>query len=42
MIPQSNLSDLYEIFGDSGRKYLVTEDKFMYIVETEDESKRKG
>jgi hypothetical protein len=39
MMPQSDLSYLYEIFGDSGRTYLVTEDKFMYIVEEEDERK---
>lgn len=42
MMPQSDLSYLYEIFGDSGRTYLVTEDKFMYIVEEEDERKWEG
>jgi hypothetical protein len=42
MMPQSDMSYLYEIYGDSGKLYIVTEDKFMYISEEEDESERQG
>lgn len=40
MMPQSDLSYLYEIYGDSGKLYIVAEDEFMYISEEENESER--
>lgn len=42
MMPQSDLSYLYEIYGDSGKLYIITEDNFMYISEEENESERQG
>jgi len=40
MMPQSDFSYLYEIYGDSGKLYVITEDNFMYISEEENESER--
>ena len=38
MMPQGDLSYLYEIFADSGKTYIVKENS--YIYEEEDGSKR--
>lgn len=38
MMPQSDLSYTYEIYGDSGNVYIVPEDQFIYITEDDNES----
>lgn len=39
MMPQGDDTYLYEIFGDSGRVYILKENEFMYgTYEVEDES----
>lgn len=35
MMPQSDMSYLYEIYGDSGRLYILREDQFFYIDDEE-------
>lgn len=37
MMPQSDMSYLYEIYGDSGKLYVVTEDQFFYIDNEEND-----
>ena len=38
MMPQSDFSYLYEVFGDSGTTYILTENEFLYLGEDENES----
>lgn len=43
MMPQSDMSYLYEIYGDSGKLYILTENQFFYIDDEENnESKWQG
>lgn len=35
MMPQSDMSYMYEIYGDSGATYVVAEDEFIYVSEEE-------
>jgi hypothetical protein len=38
-MPQDDATYLYEIYGDSARLYILTENEFLYVGEN-DESKR--
>jgi hypothetical protein len=42
MMPQEDLSYMYEIYGDSGKVYLLKEDGFVHITEEENEPERQG
>lgn len=41
-MPQSDLTYLYEIYGDSGRLYILKEENFIYIHGEEDDTEWQG